>query len=171
MPIDFQSVGFFICKIFFKKIQRRCAVLDFKCPSNSSRGEKPRCTLTTECTVSGPVVCDDSPSRCADQCGYIKTGICPKYAGCVNGVQWFRDRGQWADNSIEPSPGMIIFFDWDNPNGSSGPQDGESDHAGIVERVENGIVYTVEGNSGDSCRENHYPVGYYEILGYGILNP
>ena len=25
-----------------------------------------------------------------------------------------------------------------------------------------------EGNSGDSCRENHYPVGYYEILGYGI---
>lgn len=110
-------------------------------------------------------------SWCADQCGYIETGICPKYAGCVNGVQWFRDRGQWADNSIEPSPGMIIFFDWDNPNGSSGPQDGESDHTGIVERVENGIVYTVEGNSGDSCRENHYPVGYYEILGYGILNP
>lgn len=50
---------------------------------------------------------------------------------------------------------MIIFFDWDN-KGSSGPQDGESDHTGIVERVEDGIVYTVEGNSGDSCRENHY---------------
>ena len=49
-----------------------------------------------------------------------------------------------------------------------GPQDGESDHTGIVERVEDGIVYTVEGNSGDSCRENHYAVGYYEILGYGI---
>ena len=108
-------------------------------------------------------------SWCADQCGYIETGVCPKYAGCVNGVQWFKDHGQWADNSIEPSPGMIIFFDWDNPNGSSGPQDGESDHTGIVERVENGIVYTVEGNSGDSCRENHYPVGYYEILGYGVL--
>ena len=62
---------------------------------------------------------------------------------------------------------MIIFFDWEN-KGSSGPQDGESDHTGIVERVEDGIVYTVEGNSGDSCRENHYAVGYYEILGYGI---
>ena len=58
-----------------------------------------------------------------------------------------------------------------SPNGSSGPQDGLSDHTGIVEKVENGIIYTVEGNSGDSCRENHYPVGYYEILGYGILNP
>lgn len=110
-------------------------------------------------------------SWCADQCGYIETGVCPKYAGCVNGVQWFKDHGQWADNSIEPTPGMIIFFDWGSPNGSSGPQDGLSDHTGIVERVENGVVYTVEGNSGDSCRENHYPVGYYEILGYGILNP
>ena len=30
------------------------------------------------------------------------------------------------------------------------------------------IVYTIEGNSGDSCRQRQYPVGYYEILGYGI---
>lgn len=107
-------------------------------------------------------------SWCADQCGYIETGVCPKYAGCVNGVQWFKDRGQWADNDIAPTPGMIVFFDWDNPNGSSGLQDGEADHTGIVERVENGIVYTVEGNTGDSCAERHYAVGYYEILGYGI---
>ena len=106
-------------------------------------------------------------SWCANECGYIDTGVIPKYAGCCNGVDWFRERGQWADNNIEPVPGMIIFFDWDN-KGSSGPQDGLSDHTGIVERVENGIVYTVEGNSGDSCRENHYSVGYYEILGYGI---
>ena len=107
-------------------------------------------------------------SWCANECGYIEDGIIPKYAGCVNGVQWFQDRDQWIDGNEEPVPGMIIFFDWDDPEGSAGPQDGESDHTGIVERVENGIVYTVEGNSGDSCRENHYPVGYYEILGYGV---
>jgi hypothetical protein len=107
-------------------------------------------------------------SWCANECGYIDNGIIPKFAGCVNGVQWFKDRGQWADNSIEPTPGMIIFFDWDSPNGSSGPQDGLSDHVGIVEKCENGIVYTVEGNSGDSCRQKQYSVGYYEILGYGI---
>ena len=100
-------------------------------------------------------------SWCADQCGCIENGVCPKYAGCVNGVQWFKDRGQWADNDIAPTPGMIVFFDWDNPNGSSGPQDGEADHTGIVERVENGIVYTGEGNTGDSCAERHYAVGYY----------
>ena len=106
-------------------------------------------------------------SWCADQCGYIDTGVVPKYAGCVNGVQWFKDRGQWIDGAAEPVPGMIIFFDWDN-KGSSGPQDGQSDHTGIVQKVENGIVYTVEGNSGDSCRVNQYSVGHYEILGYGV---
>ena len=83
-----------------------------------------------------------------------------------NGVNWFRERGQWADNSAEPTPGMIIFFDWDDPD--EGGQDGLSDHVGIVETVENGRVYTIEGNSGDSCRHRSYPLGYYEILGYGI---
>lgn len=55
---------------------------------------------------------------------------------------------------------MIIFFDWDG--------NGVSDHTGIVEKVENGRVYTIEGNTADSCRERNYPLGYFEILGYGI---
>lgn len=107
-------------------------------------------------------------SWCANECGYIDIGVIPKFAGCVNGVQWFKDRGQWADGSFEPAPGMIIFFDWDSPDGASGPQDGLSDHVGIVQKVEDGRVYTVEGNSGDSCCQKSYPLGYYEILGYGI---
>ena len=106
-------------------------------------------------------------SWCANECGYIETGVIPKFAGCVNGVQWFKDRGQWIDGSAEPVPGMIIFFDWDN-KGSSGSQDGQSDHVGIVQKVENGIVYAVEGNSGDSCRVNQYSIGHYEVLGYGV---
>ena len=110
-------------------------------------------------------------SWCSNECGYLDTGTAPKFAGCVGGVEWFRSREQWTDNTIEPAPGMIVFFDWNDPNGASGPQDGEADHVGIVEKCENGIVYTIEGNSGDACRQNQYPVGYYEILGYGILNP
>ena len=108
-------------------------------------------------------------SWCADQCGYIENGIIPKYAGCPNGVAWFKERGQWADNTIEPSPGMIIFYDWDN-RGSSGPQDGEADHTGIVVHVENGIVYTVEGNCGETCMELQHAMGDYQILGYGVPN-
>ncbi len=56
---------------------------------------------------------------CANECGYIDIGVIPKFAGCVNGVQWFEDRGQWAYGIFEPAPGMIIFFDWDSPDGAS----------------------------------------------------
>ena len=99
-------------------------------------------------------------SWCADQCGYIESGVIPKFAGCVNGSQWFKDRGQWQDGGFTPEAGQIIFFDWEG--------DGETDHVGIVERCEGGIVYTVEGNSGDACRQRSYPVGSSSIYGYGI---
>ena len=99
-------------------------------------------------------------SWCANECGYIDSGVIPKFAGCVNGVQWFKDRGQWQDSGFEPSAGQIIFFDWEC--------DGEVDHVGIVEKCENGIVYTVEGNSGDACRQKQYAVGSSVIYGYGI---
>ena len=106
-------------------------------------------------------------SWCANEAGYIEAGIIPKFAGCLGGSNWFKDCGLWQNNSYVPRPGDIIFFDWDDPDGLSGPQDGIPDHVGIVERVEAGYVYTVEGNSGDACRQRRYPVGYYEIYGYG----
>ena len=68
----------------------------------------------------------------------------PIRSSCVNGVDWFKSHNQWLDGSAEPAPGMIIFYDWDSPNGESGPQDGLSDHTGIVWKVEDGYVYTIE---------------------------
>ena len=102
-------------------------------------------------------------SWCANECGYIDAGVIPKFAGCGVGVQWFKDRGLWQDRNYEPRPGDIIFFDWNDEYG----QDGSADHVGIVEKVEGGVVYTIEGNSSDMCQENRYTVRYYEILGYG----
>lgn len=99
-------------------------------------------------------------SWCADQCGYIESGIIPKFAGCVDGANWFKGNGQWQDRNYEPQAGNIIFFDWEG--------DGEIDHVGIVEKCENGVVYTVEGNSGDACRQNQYTVGSSSIYGYGV---
>ena len=101
-------------------------------------------------------------SWCADQCGYIDRGVFPKFASCSVGVNWFKSRSQWQDASATPMSGSIIFFDWD--------RSGDADHVGIVEKVENGRVYTIEGNNGDSCRQCSYPVGYYQIFGYGTLN-
>ena len=103
-------------------------------------------------------------SWCADQCGYLDSGVYPKFSGCVMGMQWFQQRGLWLDRSTEPAPGMLIFFDW-------ATQDGVPDHVGIVERVENGMVYTVEGNSRDVCRQKQYSLGSSVILGYGEPGP
>ena len=99
-------------------------------------------------------------SWCADQCGYLESGIVPKFSLCSDGADWFNGNGQWQGKDYEPKAGDIIFFDWSN--------DGSIDHVGIVERCENGIVYTVEGNSGDACRQNQYGVGSSSIYGYGL---
>ena len=85
--------------------------------------------------------------------------------------RWYMSLPKYAKEMTKSYKGIgakDAFYDWDSPNGESGPQDGLSDHTGIVEKVENGIVYTIEGNSGNSCRERQHTVGYYEILGYGI---
>ena len=103
-------------------------------------------------------------SWCADQCGYIDSGIIPRFSGCEQGAGWFKARNLWQDGSATPTSGAIIFFDWVDGDGT---QDGSPDHVGIVEKVENGRVYTIEGNSGDACQQNSYPIGYFEIFGYG----
>ena len=56
--------------------------------------------------------------------------------------------------------GDLIFFDWQNDN--------DPDHIGIVERVDNNTVYTIEGNSKNECKELSYPIKSDVILGYGI---
>lgn len=108
------------------------------------------------------MVCLFCFSWCANEYGYIEAELIPKYAVCDTGVYWFKERGEWVEGTEEPKAGMIIFFDWEYDG-----LDGNSDHTGIVEKVEGGRVYTIEGNASDSCMKCSYPVGYYEILGYG----
>ena len=98
-------------------------------------------------------------SWCADQCGFLDAGVLPKLEGVRPYVDWFMERGQWQGRDYEPSPGDIIFFDWEN--------DGLADHVGIVEKVEDGLIYTVEGNTGDTCAERRYHVGNTPIYGFG----
>lgn len=99
-------------------------------------------------------------SWCADQCGYIDSGLIPKFSGCVDGANWFKSNNRWHDRNYEPKAGDIIFFDWES--------DGTTDHVGIVEKCENGTVYTVEGNSSDACKQRQYTVGSSSIYGYGV---
>lgn len=99
-------------------------------------------------------------SWCANEAGYIEAGIIPMFSYCPTGAAWFQSRGQWADRNFEPTPGCLIFYDWEG--------DGEIDHVGIVENCEGGMVHTVEGNAGDICARCAYWVGSSVIVGYGI---
>lgn len=99
-------------------------------------------------------------SWCADQCGYIEAGVIPKFSLCSAGMEWFESRGQFMDGSYVPATGDLVFFDWGN--------DGSIDHVGIVESVVDGNIYTVEGNSGDKVARRSYPIGYGQIVGYGV---
>ena len=100
-------------------------------------------------------------SWCADQCGYIESGMIPKHSYCPTGVEWFRSRRQWQDRSSIPAPGSIIYFDWG--------VDGIADHVGIVESCDGSIVYTIEGNANNACKQLSYAVGDRRILGYGTI--
>jgi hypothetical protein len=78
-------------------------------------------------------------------------------AGCKYSAQYYDAAGRFYRSN--PQPGDQIFFgtDWDHV-----------DHTGLVVAVKNGRVYTIEGNTSDSCRQRSYPVGHYQILGYGV---
>ncbi len=104
-------------------------------------------------------------SWCANEAGLIEADAVPMFAECNEGIRWFQEEGRWIEVSenpgFKPSPGMIVFFDWE--------QDGNADHVGIVETCKRGMVYTIEGNSGDMCRSMYYLLGSSEIMGYGNI--
>ncbi|RGK85246.1 CHAP domain-containing protein [Dorea formicigenerans] len=99
-------------------------------------------------------------SWCADQSGYIQSGVIPKFSLCSDGVRWFESKGRFRDGSYTPAAGDIIFFDWGN--------NGTIDHVGIVESVSGGTVNTIEGNSGDKVARRSYSIGSSNIYGYGV---
>ena len=95
----------------------------------------------------------------ANEAGYLNTAI-PKFAQCHNqGIVWFQTMSLWHGRGFTPKSGDIIFFDWE--------QDGHSDHVGIVEKVSNGKVYTIEGNSNNRVQKQNYKLNSKVIYGYG----
>lgn len=102
-------------------------------------------------------------SYCMAKAG-VSQDVVPKFSSCSVGWNWFASRGLTRPNNYIPQKGDIIFFDWE-------PEKGDGmDHVGLVDRVENSRVYTVEGNHSDQVTEYSYPLNYYEIYGYAIPN-
>ena len=88
----------------------------------------------------------------------------PRFADVDEGMAAFRSDGRWAEAGGEytPIPGDYIFFDW---GGGSDPA-----HVGAVLYVENGWVYTIEGNSGGRVAVQRYALSDPRIVGYGLLD-
>ena len=102
--------------------------------------------------------CSAFVTAVAVKLGY--TDIIPPECSCTRMMGLLQNRNSWQETG-RPAPGALIFYNWEG-------EKTEADHVGIVEKVENGRVYTIEGNTSDSCRARSYPIGYFEILGYGI---
>lgn len=84
-------------------------------------------------------------------------------------IQIFIDKGIWIeDGTITPLAGDLITFNWDS---NTQPNDDVADHIGIVEKVENGQITTIEGNTGNGIvSRNVYAVGNGNIRGYARPN-
>lgn len=85
-------------------------------------------------------------------------------AGCTYSAQYYKNMGRFFTSN--PQPGDQIFFKDGNGMG----------HTGLVEKVQNGRVYTIEGNTsslagvvpnGGAVRDKSYSLSYSGIGGYG----
>ena len=86
--------------------------------------------------------------------------------GVERHIQIFKHLGIWNENgAYTPKSGDIITFNWDQ---DSQPNNGFADHIGIVEYVENGLIHTIEGNSGyvGTVKRNVYRIGHGNIRGF-----
>lgn len=84
--------------------------------------------------------------------------------GVEEHVKLFKKAGIWIeDGKITPKPGDIIVFNWDD---STQPNDGYSDHIGIVEKVGMGAITTIEGNYKDAVSRRTIAIGWGYIRGY-----
>lgn len=86
-----------------------------------------------------------------------KSALCysgPYGAGCKASVQYYKEAGRFY--TADPRPGDQVFF------GTS-----TASHTGMVEKVANGKVYTIEGNADNMVKRRSYALDNSTIIGYG----
>ena len=78
-------------------------------------------------------------------------------AGCGFAMNYYKQAGRFDGN---PKVGDQIFFKYSNDYSTA-------DHTGIVVRVTDSLIETVEGNSGNEVRRKVYQLNDKTIIGYG----
>ncbi|MFI6798603.1 CHAP domain-containing protein [Streptosporangium canum] len=82
-----------------------------------------------------------------------------QFAWTPSHARWFETRNAWSD---EPEPGALVFFDW-----SGGKDIKGIDHVGVVERVQDGTLHTIEGNV-DGVWLKRKTRDESKVVGYGL---
>lgn len=106
--------------------------------------------------------CDGFVSAVAWQAGAYE--LIGAECGVERHVDIFKEKGIWCeDGSIVPDVGNIIVFNWDD---ETQPNDGDSDHIGYVETVENGQIVCIEGNMRERVGRRYIEIGWGYIRGF-----
>ena len=110
--------------------------------------------------------CATFVSACAIKAGM--TDIIPLECGCEEQVKLFQKLGCWEeDGKVVPEAGWIIYYNWDQ---GYQPNNGFSDHVGIVVSVDSGLIKIIEGNNNDRVGYRTIPVGWGYIRGMASRN-
>lgn len=118
--------------------------------------------------MNGQPWCAMFVSWCANEAG-ISNSVIKSHASCDVGMQWFDENGRFFPGrkyggTYIPKRGDIVYFGLQLNNG-----DFDSNHVGIVYKVDDKRIYVIEGNSSKKVQRVSYPMdddGY--ILGYGV---
>ena len=91
--------------------------------------------------------------------GVLDISGCSNPNYCPTVKSWAEKQGIYRKqgSGYTPQPGDAILFDFGK---------GRASHIGIVQKVENGKVYTIEGNSSDGVRKRTYSLSSGSIIGY-----
>ena len=92
-----------------------------------------------------------------NQAGYLN--LIKKTASCGSMLTFFKKEKEFQERGYKPVKADIIFINWDSKT--------TADHVGIVWKVDNKYVYTIEGNRGNKVAEAKYLLTDTRILGYG----
>lgn len=86
----------------------------------------------------------------------------PKFIWVKKGVDYYKERNALKyPSKYTPLPADLIFFDWN--------RNGIIDHVGLVEKVEKGYVYAIEGNaSNKDVKRRKYKLNSPYIYAYGV---
>ncbi|GAA0389174.1 hypothetical protein Acor_59860 [Acrocarpospora corrugata] len=101
--------------------------------------------------------CDMFIAWAADQAGV--TDYVGEFAWTPSHARWFEQHQAWTD---QPEPGALVFFDWSGGGSIKG-----IDHVGIVEKVENGKIHTIEANV-DRVWLKRKVRDESKVVGYGL---